>query len=219
MTATVSHELRNPLGTIRTSLFSLDEKTRDKGLGVERPLDRMLRGVERCNKIVGDLLDYTRAPTLKLRATAIDDWLDDVLREEKPIDGIALERVLRSGAKVALDRERFRRVVINLLTNASQAMMEQPGGQRRLRVETSARDGHAEIRFTDTGPGIAEAALPRIFEPLYSTKSFGVGLGLPTVKQIVEQHGGAVAIENPEAEGARILVRLPLAPEQEVAPA
>jgi signal transduction histidine kinase len=200
ITGTVSHELRNPLGTIRTSMFMIDEKVRGKGLGVERALDRVQRSIERCNGIIGDLLDYTRVPELDPEPTPIDDWL---------------ERSLASHAVVALDRERFLRVVINLVENACQAMTDHnrvggEGRELRLTVTSDRVERGVEISFADTGPGIAADVLPRVFEPLYSTKSFGVGLGLPTVKQIVEQHGGTVDIGSAAGEGSRVVVRLPL---------
>jgi signal transduction histidine kinase len=77
-------------------------------------------------------------------------------------------------------------------------------------VITSAAGGMVRLRFDDTGPGIAPDVLPKVFDPLFSTRSFGTGLGLPTVRQIVEQHGGAIEIASEVGHGTSVLVTLPL---------
>jgi len=116
---------------------------------------------------------------------------------------------------LTFDRDRLRRVMINLLDNACQAMagegdVAQEDEEHLLTVATRQTDGRAEISIADTGPGIPSDQADRIFEPLYSTKAFGVGLGLPIVKQIVEQHGGGIELDNGVGPGARFVIRLPL---------
>jgi signal transduction histidine kinase len=115
---------------------------------------------------------------------------------------------------VPLDKNRFRRAVINIFENACQAMTgegkEEAGtGERILTVRTREHNGRVEIVFEDTGPGIPPDVHGRIFEPLFSTKSFGVGLGLPVVKQIMEQHNGGIETEAEEGRGAKICLWLP----------
>ncbi len=212
LTATVAHELRNPLSAIRNSLHALRELTADAGLPLERAMKRIERSIDRSDGIIADLLEYARVRTLTRHDMALDAWLGEVLDEQRLPAEIKLERELRAGASVvAIDADRLRRVVINLVENAAQALVA--GGaecpQKRIRVATSA-DDMAEIRVEDTGPGIPPEILPRIFEPLFSTKSFGTGLGLPTAKQIVEQHNGTIALVNAPAGGAAARIRLPL---------
>jgi signal transduction histidine kinase len=112
---------------------------------------------------------------------------------------------------IDIDGERVRRVVINLIENAAQALGEMPadGAERRITVQTSADQGGVEIRVADTGPGIPPENLARIFEPLFSTKSFGTGLGLATVKQIVGQHGGTIDVDSTIGQGTCFTIRLP----------
>ncbi len=86
--------------------------------------------------------------------------------------------------------------------------MIKPGSQ--LTIETKATDERIEIRINDTGMGIAEDVLPNIFEPLYSTKSFGIGLGMPVVKQIMEQHGGGIEVASEQGKGTTIVLWLPV---------
>ena len=89
----------------------------------------------------------------------------------------------------------------------SEAVIPKP---RALTVKTQATEGRVEIVFDDNGPGIPANVLPRIFEPLFSTKGFGVGLGLPTVKQIMEQHGGGIDIDSVPGQSAQVRLWLPV---------
>ncbi|MBN2086297.1 MAG: substrate-binding domain-containing protein [Anaerolineales bacterium] len=215
LTATVSHELRNPLATIRVSTTAVDLKTRDRGLGVERALDRIQRNITRCDTIISELLDYTRMPDLERREVDFDDWLNRLLDEQTVPEGITLRRDMASGVRVSLDGERFQRAIINLLDNARQAIQSAPnegGTAGTLSVETAVDGGRLKIVIRDTGGGIPPEVLPRIFEPLFSTKGFGVGLGLSIVRGIVEQHGGTIEIGSEPGRGATAVVRLPLIP-------
>ncbi|HKT20744.1 MAG TPA: ATP-binding protein [Stellaceae bacterium] len=216
LTATVAHELRNPLSAIRNTAYAIRETAGPDALRFERPLARLERSILRCENLISDLLHFTRPKDVKRTPVAFDRWLVEILDEQRIPDGIALERRLGAGrALVALDAERFQRVIINLLENAVQAIdgSATPSAARRIGIATSASET-LEIMITDSGPGIPAEILPRIFEPLFSTKSFGTGLGLPTVKQIVEQHGGTIAITSVAGDGARVAIRLPLADPQ-----
>ena len=119
-----------------------------------------------------------------------------------------------------IDPDRLRQVVINLVDNAAQAMAEMPADaahDRALTVSTRQVGDVAHICFVDTGPGIAPDVLPKVFEPLFSTRGFGTGLGLPTVRQIVEQHGGTVDIASEPGVGTQVLITLAVAPAGELA--
>jgi signal transduction histidine kinase len=117
------------------------------------------------------------------------------------------------------DTDRLRRAVINVYENACHALAQasEAGGKRtcRITVETRVRRNRYEIIVSDSGDGIPQETLPKIFEPLFSTKNFGVGLGLPTVKQIMEQHSGGVEAGNGRRQGARFVLWLPLVPEMQ----
>jgi len=213
LTATVAHELRNPLSAIKNTLFSTKELAAAKGLNLERPVSRMERSIERCNRIISDLLDFSRLRELQCEQLAFDPWLDAVVRDQVLTAGVGLVLELEAGnAAVSLDADRLRRVVINLIDNADQALTG-PGstnGEKRLEIRSRSAAGLLELSVADNGPGIAPENLSRVFEPLFSTKSFGTGLGLPTVKQIVEQHGGSIAIDSEVGHGTCVRVRLPI---------
>jgi PAS domain S-box-containing protein len=214
-TATVAHELRNPLSAIRNTAFTIAEMARAHGLKLDRPISRMERSIRRCDGLIADLLEYTRMRELTRLRLPLEAWLAEVLDEQKLQGGIVLRRdFAAAGVEIAFDPERLRRVVINLMENAAQALGELPEGDGERVVTVSTRDcaGVVRIGIADNGPGIDPEILPRVFDPLFSTKSFGTGLGLPTVKQIVEQHGGAIEIASTVGRGTCALVTLPASP-------
>jgi PAS domain S-box-containing protein len=208
LTATMAHELRNPLSAIRNTLFAVKETAASKGVDLERPITRVERSVARCDRIINDLLDYTRVKELHLAEVACDAWIDEVLSEQHLPTGIALERHLAADCLAAIDPERMRRVLINLIDNAAQAMPEDARERKIIVTAAAVDDDHFEFAVADTGAGIAPDILPKVFEPLFSTKSFGTGLGLPMVKQIVEQHGGTISIASEIGKGTKVTVRL-----------
>jgi DNA-binding LacI/PurR family transcriptional regulator/signal transduction histidine kinase len=214
LAATVSHEIRNPLATIRVSTTAVEQKVRGKGLDVERPLDRIQRNITRCDAIITELLEYTRMPELNLQTVDFDDWLARLLDEQPMPEGFPLRRDLHSGVRIPLDGERFRRVIINLLDNARHATQSLPEADRagkELAVDSRAAEDALIVTVRDAGIGIPPDVLPHVFEPLFSTKGFGVGLGLAIVRGIVEQHGGNIELDSQAGRGTSAVVRLPLA--------
>ncbi len=213
LTATVAHELRNPLSVIRNSVFAVRDAISAHKLSLDRPLARIERGITRCDRIIADLLDYTRRRELQRSALVFDQWLKEVLDEqEMPADVSLVRNLQASGVPLHFDPERLRRVMQNLIENAVQAIAP-PSGERkggRVTVSTKAtEDGGVQIDVEDTGPGMEAGVLGHVFEPLFSTKNFGTGLGLPMVKQVVEQHDGDVVIMSAPGKGTRVIVSLP----------
>jgi PAS domain S-box-containing protein len=206
LTATVAHELRNPLSAIRNSMHVLANGPS------ERALKRVDRCVTRCDTIIADLIDYSHVRKLTRRVTRLDDWLRAFVESYPIADGIALEPLLDApGVQVRLDGERFRRVLVNLVDNAVQALDESVAAcDRRITIATQGGEA-AHIVVADSGPGIPPEVLAKVFDPLFSTKSFGTGLGLPTVRQVVEQHGGTVELTSHPGRGTQVEIRLPRA--------
>ena len=215
LTATVSHELRNPLGAMRSATDAIKKLADRRQPHLTRAIALLDRSQIRCDKVITDLLDYTRAPELTRSVSRIDDWLDGLLDDYEVPPGITLRRELGSDVEIGFDHDRLDRSVRNLIDNACQAM--QPGDgdaveaeDHRLTVATRRADRGLELSIKDTGVGIAPDAREKVFEPLYSTKSFGTGLGLALVKQIAEQHGGGVEIMGEPENGTEIVLWLPL---------
>jgi signal transduction histidine kinase len=209
LTATVAHELRNPLSAIRNTVYTFKEL--GKGLNLDRPIERVERSISRCDRIISDLLDFTRVRELRKRVASFDKWLDEVLNDQKLPPGVALVRNLSAPAYlIDFDSDRMRQVVINLVDNAAQAMSgDNATAHGRIVVTTAARLNVFELVIADNGPGISAENLARVFEPLFSTKSFGTGLGLPMVKQLIQQHNGTVDIASTPGKGTKITIRLP----------
>jgi signal transduction histidine kinase len=211
LTATVSHEIRNPLGTIRTSLFSVaDALERHDMARVDRALSLAERSIIRCDRIIEELLDFTRERELNPRLVDIDGWMEEIINDHIFPDDVEIEQELNTGVSVAIDREHLRRSVNNLIINALQALQGEKIGQKRITVKTSAADGKIEIHISDSGPGMPTEVLERVFEPLFSTKGFGVGLGLPIVKNIVEEHSGGVEIHSEVGKGTTAVLWVPV---------
>jgi signal transduction histidine kinase len=210
--ASVAHELRNPLSTIRNTLNAIHQIAREKGVAIDRQMSRIERTIDRCDGIIDDLLDYAGSPDLNLSPLSLDTWLGEVLDKQRLPDSITLERRMAApGAMVPIDTERLRLAIGNLIENAAEAIVDAPDlAERRITVSTHV-GASAEIVIADTGPGMSESVLARAFEPLFSTRGFGTGLGLPTVKLIVEQHGGDMVIGSTPGAGTRVQIRLPIA--------
>jgi signal transduction histidine kinase len=214
LTATVAHELRNPMSAIRNTVFMMKEQqSRGQPVELGRPLERISRSVDRCDKIIEELLDFSRSRTLQTEALVFDAWLRNVMAEFTAPSRIAIAIETNAGeSKVALDTDRLQRVVINLVDNAVQALVEHhAAGAARVVLRTRILDDGLELQIEDNGPGIPAENLAKVFEPLFTTKRQGTGLGLPTVRQIVEQHGGTIALESTLGAFTRAVIRLPLA--------
>ena len=233
LTATVAHEIRNPLGTINTSVFAIgDALERDQMERVKRSLKLTERNIRRCDKIITELLDFTRKRELKPEPVVIDSWLGNLLDEQQFPEGIESKRDFRTGIRLPIDREYMRRAITNVITNAVQAMEDEESPGQELKVETAVAGDMLEIRITDNGIGISADIREKIFEPLFSTKGFGVGLGLSIVKDIMEAHGGGIAIqcavgeqgpegppelvEGPAKGGTTVILWLPISETEQV---
>jgi signal transduction histidine kinase len=212
LTATVAHELRNPLGAVRTSTFLLERKVKGKGLGIEPQLERINNGVTRCDNIISQLLDFARSKALQTETIAFDDWLAKIVEEEaqKLPATVAIECQLALGdAELVFDPARMGRVIINLVTNASEALVGKGDDMAKIaiksptiRISTMHTGRGYELTVADNGPGIPPELASKIFEPLFTTKNFGTGLGLPAVQKIMEQHGGGLEVKTQPGQGA-----------------
>jgi PAS domain S-box-containing protein len=211
LTATVSHEIRNPLGTVSNALYLLRETLGDDCLEqVERPLALAERGVVRCDGIISELLDFTRRRELQRVPVELDGWLANLLEEMVWPTGLQRRQFLASGVTVLVDPERLRRAMVNIIDNALQAMTSLPQGRQRLEIRTQRFANRCAIVVRDSGPGIPADIMERIYEPMFSTKTFGVGLGVPIICNIIADHGGTVDYQSTAGEGTTVSLWLPL---------
>ncbi len=219
LTATVSHELRNPLGAMRPSTYVLRQKMEPGDDAMRRAVDRIERGIERCDHIIDELLDFTRTPQLEKLNQDLDRWMDGVVKDHAFPDGLKIDvNHGLDGLHTDFDAHRLRRALVNILDNAAQALVSEADGQvaenASLHLQTQRSNGRVELVLQDNGPGIAEEILPKIFEPLFSTKNFGVGLGMSAVKLIMEQHNGGIDVASMPGEGTTVTLWLPVTPNE-----
>ena len=216
LTAMVSHELRNPLGAMRTSLYIINKKSDLADDKLRNAIERIDRNINRCDQIINEMLDFSRITELDREPILIDSWLEEIIEEQFFPPDIRLEKGLTlKDFEFSIDPDRMRRAVINVLENACQAMVENNSqgrviGDAQLFISTRCSNERVEILVCDTGPGIKPEVLVKIFEPLFSTRGFGVGLGLSVVEQIMKQHCGGVEIDSKEGEGTTVVLWVPL---------
>ncbi len=197
LASAVAHEIRNPLNYINLSVDHLKASFRPADAEVAREFEESANQIKeelhRVNSLVTDFLNYGRPPRLRIQSCRLEDVLSDIARFTSPKadeKGVKLEVAFEPGfPSVAADPEAIRTCVLNLVTNALQAMP----GSGTIRMEASPLSADTvELRISDDGPGIAEANLERIFEPYFSTKEAGVGLGLAITQRLVHEHGGDI---------------------------
>lgn len=223
LTSTVAHEIRNPLGAVRTSTYLLSKKLEKAGSTVDlnKEFDRINNGVRRCDKIITQLLDFSRSKLRDAKSVIIDSWLQEIILEEKDSmpEQVRLELDLTLGPNTAnIDADQIYRVVVNLINNSIEAMVGRPNNpiavptaDPLIKVSTRLVGSNIEISVSDNGPGITDDDLEKIREPLYTTKSFGVGLGIPAVERILENHEGGLRIETDVGKGTTMTAWFPAA--------
>lgn len=206
LSAGMAHEIRNPLGAIRGTAEILQDAFSPEDRYAE--FTRILVAeVDRLNQVLEDFLHFARPGSSEHN----DFKPDEVLRE---VVLLSHQQASNSQISVVWDEEplpaavgdagQFKQVFLNLVLNAFQAMP--PGGQ--LRIENEVTDGRILLRFTDTGPGIPEEDLDRIFNPFFTTKDEGTGLGLAITYRIVQNHSGQISVRNVPEGGAEFTLIL-----------
>ncbi len=210
----VGHDLRNPLQVMMNSL-AIVEQMRDSmpsdcrdyvdKHGLNTTIERVERQLEYMNKIISDLQDYARPVRPEPASLRMADFLGETLSNIPIPKNITVTLEASEEVVMRLDPVLMRRVFTNLITNATQAMPT--GGS--LRIVISKREGLALIEIGDTGVGIPEENLTKLFHPLFTTKAKGQGLGLPVCKRLVEAHDGSITVTSRVGVGTTFTVSLP----------
>lgn len=208
-----AHEVRNPLSTIGLNLQLVLEEFREPETPRDKRTQKRLATVEaevrRLQKILEEFLGFARAPEPKFTAIDLNTRLQAVVEFHEPDlreQGITLRFYPGQGiGRVPADWDHLQAAVVNLVRNAKDATTA--GGE--VLVSTSRDGDHVVIRVTDTGAGMTPEVQARVFEPYFSTKRAGTGLGLPTVRRVVEEHGGSVSVQSEVGRGSQFSLRLP----------
>jgi len=212
LSAGLAHELRNPLGTIRASAEMLS-----KGLSKENEVAREMAGfiateVDRTNSLVTRFLDFARPLALRLEETDLSQVIDravaDVERRQPPFEVSIYKNYSPDIRPFPIDGELMERVLYNLIVNAAQASPP----HATITVKTRQKDDVIEIAVIDRGSGIDPKHIENIFNPFFTTKREGVGLGLAIVNKIIDEHGGRMTVESEPGQGSVFRVYLPLEP-------
>ena len=208
--AAFAHEVRNPLNAVSMGLQRLRAEFKpEPGEEYARFVDLMQGEVRRLNTIVEQFITLARPLPLKPAPLQLDELLRELaalVEPEADQARVAVRLAVGALPLVHADRDHVKQVLLNLMLNAVQAMTS--GGTLTLEAE-AVRDA-VTLTVADTGPGIAPDVLPRVFDPYFTTKPGGLGLGLTIARRIVEAHGGALAVESEPGRGSRFSVTLPL---------
>ncbi len=210
LSAGLAHEIRNPLSTIKGSAEMLLKNVDANGAVAHELAGFISSEVDRTNALVTRFLDFARPLALRLEKTEITEVIDEAVAQvEKhtpPFDVSIYKNYSPDIAPFALDRQLMERVLYNLLVNAAQA--SPPEGS--ITVKTRQSGDTVEIDVIDRGSGIAPKDRESIFNPFFTTKSSGVGLGLAIVSKIVDEHGGQITVESEPGAGSVFRVFLPI---------
>ena len=212
LAAMVGHDLRNPLTGILSATYYLrkkygalmDEKGRDM-------LEVIGKNIDYSNKIINDLLEYSKAMKLDLKETNPKSAVTEALSHVDFPKNVQLIDLTENTPTIKIDVDRMKRAFINLIKNAVDAMPD--GG--KLTITSEKANGKVKIAFADTGMGISEENLKKLFGPLFTTKAKGMGLGLAICKRVVEAHGGTISVESVVGKGTVFTIIIPIEPKLE----
>ena len=213
LAAGVAHEIGNPLNSLNIHLQLIEREARKldgaKGTELQESVDVARAEINRLDSIISQFLRAIRPTRPQLRPENINTIVEEAVRffalEIKDRD-IVVEQELRSDLPLLeLDRDQIKQAFYNVIKNSFEAMKS----RGILRIRTDLDESHVIVRFTDTGGGISAENLSRVFEPYFTTKTSGTGLGLLIVRRIVREHGGELSIESSEGKGLTLTIRLP----------
>jgi signal transduction histidine kinase len=214
MMAEITHEIRNPLVSIGGFTRRLARKAADPES--QRYIDIILGEVKRLEDIIHDNLSYIKNVSPQVERADLNPVVDEVLmvyEEELRQRGIRLARALAPDLpQVAIDVPQIKQAVVNLVTNAMEAM--EKGGVLTVRTASLPERREIVIEVDDTGSGVSPESMPNLFNPYYTTKARGTGLGLPITHRIIKAHRGTVTYRNKESGGAVFVIKLPWAQEK-----
>lgn len=216
LTGELAHEIRNPLSTICLNLEILREELKEAQTPRDRRMEQRVAAIrgecQQLEQLLNDFLHFARGLELSPEPVELSALVREFIQFQQPRAAhqqVEISPHLASGLPaVQLDPMQIRGVLLNLTMNAMQAMPE--GGT--LEFQTFREGDHVVLVVIDSGQGIDARHLPRIFDPFFSTKPDGSGLGLPTVRKVIQAHGGSIRCESEPNRGTRFRIDFPIAP-------
>lgn len=227
MAAVVGHEIRNPLGVINNAIYFIKTRIGNSDPKIDKHIQIIEREVAVSNKIVGDLLGYSRTGIAKLQKYDINSIINETIEVVSVPENVKLQVDVKGELFALVDQNETREILVNIIDNACQSM---PGGgivkisSRKTRITKADLDavggkrntlkfkegaGAVMIIVTDTGVGIPRENLNKIFTPFFTTRQKGTGLGLSVVQRMIERCGGLIRVESKENKGATFIIEVP----------
>jgi signal transduction histidine kinase len=212
MASKVGHELRNPLAAIKNAAYFLNIVLEEPDPKVKEMLEILERKVNTCERIISSLLDFGRTKPPAWQKVDINDIIKEALsRATVPPNVEVVSQLDETLPIIRADPNQLGQAFGSIILNAIQAMPE--GGQLVVKTaevsENLPQSEWVAISFADTGVGIPKENLDKLFEPLFTTKAKGIGLGLAVTKTLVEGHGGTIEVQSEVEKGSTFTVRLP----------
>jgi signal transduction histidine kinase/putative methionine-R-sulfoxide reductase with GAF domain len=208
----VGHDLRNPLTSIAGAEYYLKKRlTLEANHKIKEMLELMEKNIAYSNKIINDLLDYSREIELELVESNPKTLIKEALTIVQIPKNVRVIDLTEKKPKIKVDVEKIKRAFVNIIKNAVEAMPR--GGT--LTIKSRTLDDDVEITFSDTGVGMSKEKLQKLWTPLFTTKSKGMGFGLPICKRFTEAHGGSISAKSIPRKGTTFTVRLPIEPKTE----
>lgn len=207
LAAMVGHDLRNPLTGIAGAAYYLKHKNNTiLDAKSKEMLEIIEKNIECSNKIINDLLEYSREIRLELSEKNPRSLVEESLHQIEIPTNVQIVNLTENEPIVKVDAQKVQRIFLNIIRNAIDAMPE--GGT--LTIKSKEAKSNVQIAFTDTGVGMSEGTLKKIWTPLFTTKSKGMGLGLPICRRFIEAHGGKISVESIVGKGTTFKIAIPL---------
>jgi signal transduction histidine kinase len=203
----VGHELRNPLGVMTNAVYYLGAVLKEAPAEVKEYLSILGTQIALSEKIVGDLLDFARIKPPEFQVVSVRQIVDEQLARAGSLEGVTVKHDFPANLPtIRVDRVQIGQVVLNLITNALQSMNGNAALTLRCRAEP---DGFVRLDVIDTGTGMTPAQMERLFEPLFTTKTRGIGLGLAVSRRLAQANGGVISVASTPGAGTTMSVSLP----------
>ncbi len=203
----VTHEVRNPLSVLKNAAYFLNKNLREeKDEKVLKYIDMIEKEIARIDSMLSDFTGFARPKPLELREMDVNDVVETAISMVNVPERVEIKKEFEDLPAIYIDADRVTHAIVNITNNAIIAMK----GNGILTVRTARKDDHACIEVADTGPGIPSDQRELVFEPLYSSKPKGVGLGLPMAGMMVESQGGSIELESEPGKGTVVRIFLPI---------
>ena len=207
LSARISHDMKNPLSVLKNTLEILEIELGEKvDVNIKAKFERIDRSLYRISHQVDDVLDFVKRPKISKRENSLLNIVKEALTRNNIPDFIEI-KLPDDDYIISCDADKLEVVFVNLFSNAIQAMANKSGKISVLFDNSDHRN--MIIDMVDTGPGIPKKLIPKIFDPLFTTRQIGTGLGLPSCKSIIEGHGGKITVFSKVGEGTRFEIKLP----------